>query len=231
MTQHAGEAITTVAPDVYDLTLTEEPVRYRAFLFDGEEPTLVDCGLKQSADTLIQRLETLDIEPTQLVITHGDYDHVGGLDRVVAEYGTETFVPKQTNLVTETAADHRYEHGDAVGPFEAIHVPGHSPDNYGLVHRDRPIAVMGDSVIGADWRGLPAGYFVLVEGVWSEDPREAERNLERFQEYDFDIGLVFHGTSVLESAREKLDAYVDHPEKPADWPSVADLPKIRVQLD
>ena len=37
---------------------------------------------------------------------------------------------------------------------------------------------------------------------------EAEASLERLIEYEFDAGLVFHGSSVLEDASEKLEAYV-----------------------
>jgi len=77
---------------------------------------------------------------------------------------------------------------------------------------------MGDAVLGADWRGLPPGYFVLVEGIYSNDLVAAERNLERLQQYPFDVGLVFHGSSVFDDARGKLDDFVDFPNK-GEWDS------------
>lgn len=212
------DGVTELAPDVYDLTLEDGAARYRAFLFDRAETTLVDCGLARTTETLLTRLSDLGVAPDRLVITHADHDHVGGYDAVVDEYAPETYVPAESELDVETPPDHRYEDGETVGPFTAIHVPGHTPDNYALVDQAHGIAVLGDAVIGADWRGLPPGYFVLVEGIYSDDLRAAERNLERLQDYAFDVGLVYHGTSVTEGARDTLDAFVDFPNKPATWP-------------
>lgn len=212
------DTISTPAPGVYDLTLETDPARYRAFLFDRERPTLVDCGLERTAETLLTRLDDLGIAPEVLVLTHADHDHAGGYDAVVDRYDPETYVPRQSTLDVSTPPDHRYGHEQRVGPFTVVHVPGHTADNYALVERETDVAVLGDALIGADWRGLPAGYFVLVEGIYSDDLRAAERNLERLQDYDFETGLVFHGSSVTEGARSKLDAFVDFPNRPDDWP-------------
>jgi len=205
--------ITEVADGVYDLTLAQNPARYRAFLFDWDVPTLVDCGLSTTSETLLARLDALGISPERLVITHADHDHVGGFDAVVDRYAPETYVPVQSTLDTANDPDVCYAHEATVGPFTAVHVPGHCADNYALVASDWPIAVLGDVMIGADWRGLPPNYFVLVEGIYSEDLVAAERNAERLQAYEFDTGLVFHGSSVFENAREKLDAFLDFPNK------------------
>lgn len=208
--------ITEVAADVYDLTLAQEPARYRAFLFDWDRPTLVDTGLAETSETLLDRLDTVGIAPERLVLTHADHDHVGGFDAVVDRYDPETYVPEQSKLETSHEPDHRYGHEETVGPFTAVHVPGHCVDNYALVAAEAPVAVLGDAMIGADWRGLPSGYFVLVEAIYSDDLVAAERNAERLQAYDFDTGLVFHGASVFEDAREKLDAFLDFPNK-GNW--------------
>jgi len=74
----------------------------------------------------------------------------------------------------------------------------------------------------AESRGLKlvesdAGYELVVKSDLVDDVEhlaphrdlnDAERSLERLLEYEFDAGLVFHGSSVLEDAREKLEAYV-----------------------
>lgn len=208
--------VTEVADDVYDLTLTREPARYRAYLFDWDRPTLVDCGLQETSQTLLDRLETVGIAPERLVLTHAHPDHDGGFDAVVDRYDPTTWVPRESTLATAHEPENRYGHEDAVGPFRAVHVPGHAADNYALVARHHDLAVLGDAVLGADWRGLPPGYFVLVEGLYSNDLVAAERNLERLQAYDFAVGLVFHGSSVFEGARKKLDDFVDFPNK-GEW--------------
>lgn len=208
-----ADPITEIAPDVYDLTLTDGAARYRSFLFDWEIPTLIDTGPHEASQTLIERLESVGIAPERLVLTHTDHDHVGGFDTVVDTYSPETYVPVESHLQTTHAADHRYEHEDTIGPFAAVHIPGHTQDTYALIATGKSTAVLGDALIGADWRGLPAGYFMLVEAIYSDDLITAERNVERLQEYSFDIGLVFHGSSVFDDAREKIDSFVDFPNK------------------
>ena len=87
-------------------------------------------------------------------------------------------------------------------------MPGHEPDNHALIDEAHGVAVMGDALSGADQRGLPSDYFHLPPGVYSKDLNEAETSLERLLEYEFDVGLVFHGSSVLEEAHTKLARYV-----------------------
>jgi glyoxylase-like metal-dependent hydrolase (beta-lactamase superfamily II) len=198
---------TELLDGVYDITCAEtETGRIRAFLFaDG---TLVDCGLPSTTDALLDGIEATGIEPKQLVVTHADRDHVGGFEAVVRDLWLETHVPEGASVDGEFEPDHRYGDGDAVGPFEAVHVPGHRDHQHALIDEDRGVAVLADAVSGADQRGLPAGYFHLPPGVYTDDLGRAERSLERLAEYEFDAGLVFHGSSVLNGAAEKLEAYV-----------------------
>lgn len=207
---------TELASGVYDITCREEDSgkRYRVFLFTAGTPTLLDAGLADTTESVFDGVSEVGIEPERLVITHGDGDHIGGFDGIVDRYDVETWVPKQTDLDTEHVPDHRYGDGDRIGRFTAVHVPGHEPDNHALIDEDAGIAVMGDAVSGADQRGLPEGYFHLPPAVYSEDLNEAEENLTRLLDYDFDVGLVYHGSSVTENAREKLDRYVNFPGKP-----------------
>jgi glyoxylase-like metal-dependent hydrolase (beta-lactamase superfamily II) len=192
---------------VYDITCAEtETGRIRAFLFaDG---TLVDCGLPDTTDALLEGIAATPIEPERLVVTHADRDHVGGFDAVVREHWVETYVPEGADLDTEFDPDNRYGHGDAVGPFEAVHLPGHRDHQHALINESDGVAVLADAVSGADQRGLPEGYFHLPPGVYTDDLNQAERSLERLLDYEFDAGLVYHGSSVLSGASEKLQRYV-----------------------
>ena len=206
---------TELVEGVYDITCREENgKRYRVFLFRGETPTLLDTGFADTAETVYEAIADVGVEPERLIITHGDGDHVDAFDAMVDRYGLETWVPKQTDLEADHEPDHRYGHGDRIGRFTAVHVPGHEPDNHALIDEDAGTAVMGDAVSGADQRGLPAGYFHLPPAVYSQDLNEAEENLERLLDYEFEIGLVYHGSSVLEDASAKLDRYVNFPGKP-----------------
>lgn len=198
-----------ITTDVYDLTIAEfNGGRYRVFLFDGDTPTLVDAGLKDTTDTVVDRLDDLGVTPERLVITHGDGDHVGGAPALAAEYGLETWVPGDLN-VDGLTPDHRYGDGDTVGPFTAVYTPGHTPEHHSLVDETAGVAVLGDAVFGADARGLPTGYFVLPTGFFSADLNTADDSLSRLLTYEFDVGLVYHGSSVMSDASEKLALFVD----------------------
>ena len=206
---------TELVGDVYDITCREENgTRYRVFLFTDGTPTLFDTGYADTAEAVFDGVADVGVEPERLVVTHGDGDHVGGFDAVVDRYDVETWVPEQTDLDAEHSPDHRYGNDDRIGRFTAVHVPGHEPDNHALVDEDAGIAVMGDAVSGADQRGLAAGRFHLPPAVYSRNLNEAEENLDRLLDYQFDVGLVYHGSSVTESARSKLDRYVNFPGRP-----------------
>jgi glyoxylase-like metal-dependent hydrolase (beta-lactamase superfamily II) len=187
---------TELVNGVYDITCREENgKRYRVFLFTGETPTLLDAGLADTVEAVFDGVADVGVEPERLIITHGDGDHIGGFDAMVDRYDVETWVPEQLAHDTE-------------------HVPGHEADNHALIDEDVGVAVMGDAVSGADQRGLPPGYFHLPPAVYSQNLNEAEENLERLLAYEFDVGLVYHGSSVTENAREKLGRYVNFPGKP-----------------
>lgn len=207
-----------IVPDIYDITCRGDPdgKRYRAFLSTVETPTLFDTGFAETVDALEDGIAEIGTEPERVIITHADPDHAGGLDAVVDRYAVETWVPKQSDLDLlglETVPDHRYGDGDDVGRFTAVHTPGHEPDNHVLIDEATGIAIMGDAVSGADQRGLEPGRFHLPPAHYSADLNQAEESLERLLEYEFDVGLVFHGSSVTEDARTKLDRYVNFPGK------------------
>lgn len=209
----SSEMSTEIAPDVYDITVRTGPdARWRVYLFDGDTPTLVDTGFDDTVEVVATELEDLGVVPERVIVTHGDPDHIGGLAGLVERYDLETWVPD--GIETGVAVDHRYGHGERIGQFVAVHVPGHTGDHHALVDDGRGIAVLGDAVFGSDARGLPAGYFVLPTAYYSADVAAADENLERLLEYEFDVGLVYHGSSVTEGASEKLASFVDFAGKP-----------------
>lgn len=201
-----------VVEDVFDITCRESGVkRYRVYLSTSGVPTLVDAGPQGTTDAVVDALTEIGVQPERLVLTHGDPDHVGGFDRLADRYDLETWVPEQTTRELKRI-DHRYGDGDRIGQFEAVHVPGHTEDNHVLVGDG--VCIVGDALWGADRRGLPAGEFHLPPAVYSEDLNRAEESLERLLPYEFDVALVFHGTSITERADDRLDQYVDFAGKP-----------------
>jgi glyoxylase-like metal-dependent hydrolase (beta-lactamase superfamily II) len=212
---------TEILPDVYDITVREADHpggtrRYRAFLADGETPTLFDAGFADTTDALFAGVDAAGVEPERVVLTHADPDHVGGLDAVRDRYDVTAYAPAESDLGDAREPDRRYADGDAIGRFEAIHVPGHSPDMHALVDEDAGVLIAGDAVSGADLRGLPAGHLLPHAAVYAVDSTRAELSLDRLLEYEFDAALVFHGSSVTEGARDALDRYVNFPGRPPE---------------
>lgn len=201
-----------IVPDVFDITCQDDNRgRYRAFLFDNDVPTVVDTGPPAGADSLLKGIAKTNIEPERVIITHADYDHVGGVEAIADEHDVTVVLPEQSDVEFDSIC--RYGDGDTIGAFEAVHMPGHTADSHALVDEDRGIVVTGDAAIGSDRRGLPAGYLVLPEAVYSENLCRAEESLEKLLPYDFETALVYHGSSVLKDADEKLDAFVNFPGK------------------
>lgn len=203
-----------ILPDVYDITTQTRPTggRFRVYLFDGDAPTLIDTGFDETVDRIVAAVDDIGVRPERLVITHGDPDHIDGFDSLVEAFDVETWVPEQTDASDlDHDPDHRYTEGSPIGNFDPVHVPGHRADNHALVDESRGVAVMGDAMFGADRRGLPEGYLIPPPAAFSEDLHEAEENLDKLLEYEFDAALVFHGTSVTENASERFSAFVDFP--------------------
>lgn len=202
---------TEILDSVYDITWQEGGGRrFRSFLLDADVPTLIDTCLEDATEKLLDGIDDVGLDPERLLVTHSDPDHVQAYDAIVEAYDLETWVPTQSEL----DADEYFDDGDTVGQFEAIHVPGHAEDSYVLVDETESFAVIGDALMGSDLRGLPEGYLTMPPEVYSDDLNVAERNLEKLLDYEFDAALVFHGSSVLEDASEKLDVYVEFPGKP-----------------
>jgi glyoxylase-like metal-dependent hydrolase (beta-lactamase superfamily II) len=199
---------TEILDGVYDITCTEvdgAPGRIRAYLTDGG--TLVDTGLPDSTTALLDGIDATGIDLERVVITHMHPDHTGGIDAVLGSYDADLYLPVGADPEETPPVDHFYSDGDTVGPFEAVHVPGHVGHQHALIATDDDYAILADAVSGADQRGL-AGGFHLPPEKFTQDLGQAERSLEKLRAYEFDAGLVFHGSSVLSEASATLDRYV-----------------------
>lgn len=193
---------------------------YRTYLFDfpDDVPTLVDTCIEEHAETLVEQIEEIGIELERLIITHDHPDHVGAWDRVVEEYGVETWVPKDDDFTddepVENAPDNLYGHLEEIGRFTTVHIGGHTPGSSVLIDEDAGFAVCGDALSGADRRGLPAGYLIHPPQATNhlrapEAVVDAERNLNRLLDFEFDVVFVYHGSCVMNDASDKLERYVE----------------------
>jgi glyoxylase-like metal-dependent hydrolase (beta-lactamase superfamily II) len=201
-----------------------------AYLVEGAAGvTLVDTGMPWQRSRLVRGVRTavggLDAVD-RVLVTHFDFDHVGGLDRlertgatVYVGTGDEPYLsgrarPDWRNRkgAFQRAADvfrpapglpvETVDDGDAVGGFRAYSTPGHTPGHTCFVHEDRSVAFLGDLVreTGGDFERPP--WFL------NYDHAQAGESIVGFADRapDYEAACPGHGTPVTESGSERVAA-------------------------
>ena len=126
---------------------------------------VVDCGYEP--EELIAYLESNQLEPEALLLTHAHADHIAGVDQLLGEIGKIPIYlhPKEhrwchepmLNLsgifgipVTCTAPDHELTDGQTLTldgtTWRVHHTPGHSPGGVCFVHEATSQAIVGDTL-------------------------------------------------------------------------------------
>jgi glyoxylase-like metal-dependent hydrolase (beta-lactamase superfamily II) len=98
-----------------------------------------------------------------------------------------------------TAIDAELEHGQRVGPFTIVGVPGKSPGEIALHDPARKLLVVGDAVIGN-----PPGRLSLLRERVMDDPARLHASVRSLLELDFDALMVGDGVPIREGGRERL---------------------------
>jgi hydroxyacylglutathione hydrolase len=183
--------------------------RFEAFLWETTSLLVVGDGESLVVDPAItadevagiaRRAEELGAPVRQVLITHGDWDHVcgiGGFPDAVAAMGEET-AEKVTSGATEKSVqravdalgfaapgpprvDQAFERGKAValGPFvvETFPLVGHTADGTGFRLRELGLLLVGDhlSTVEFPFATSPAAYRLTLAGLIDllrEDPPE-----------------------------------------------------------
>ena len=128
-----------------------------------------------------------------ILLTHGHHDHRGAVPALRAATGA-TFYAWATLEPDIAVAD-----GGSVGPWRAVHTPGHAPDHLCFAGRDG-VVFSGDHVMG--WSST-------VVGGPGGDMAAYMRSLERLLEIDASHYLPGHGP-VLTEPRRFAEALLKH---------------------
>lgn len=99
-----------------------------AWLFDGDEPALVDCGIGTSlAYTMLLdavRAAGVDAAALRLYITHGHVDHAGNAHRLHDDFGVTLHAPHAEAPLIETfRAEHAHRNDEFADALRAHGVP------------------------------------------------------------------------------------------------------------
>lgn len=149
------------------------------------------------------------------VITHGHYDHIGGVKRLkektnckvvmhqldaealekadtilsAADFYGELFEPCDVDLKLKTENKRTLHLDDVI--FEVLHIPGHTPGSIALYYE----GVQGQKVLfGGDLHGS-------FSSKWRSDIKQWEKSLERLLKLD--ISLLCEGHNIVEKHSHK----------------------------
>ena len=93
--------------------------------------------------------------------------------------------------------DRALAEGDAVGPLQVIHIPGHTPGHMAFHDERRGVLAVGDAV--ASWPRLDAGWpaFNLNERLY-------RLSFRRLPEFEARVVAVGHGEPITEGAADRV---------------------------
>ena len=159
----------------------------------GRDPTwVVDPGPELSSHG--RALDAAIIQRGGLggvVLTHDHIDHCEGVQSLLKRFPAPL-------AAARGPADIALTDGARVGPFEAIHLPGHAPDHFAFIAG--AICFVGDAVLGegsvfiAPDPGALAGYL---------------QALRQLRERELQLLCPGHGPPIW-NPRERLDQYIEH---------------------
>lgn len=198
---------------------------------DGDTVTLVDTGMPWHAGEIqngIERIAGSLSAVDRVLITHYDFDHVGGLNSLI-EAGLDAPVaigvddepylarrerPSWNNRkglfqrVTDLARNapivsvDPVDDGDTIDGFDVYHTPGHTPGHTVFVNESMSVAMVGDLVQEQD------GAFEVPPWFLNYDQEQTEESLRSFVERSPAVDIVCqgHGTPFVEHGSDRLSA-------------------------
>lgn len=187
------------------------------YLITGTYPTLIDCGSRRAIPQLVSNLAQLGLEPkdlTQIIATHGDYDHVQGFHDLRVEHPALRLCVHPLDWPSVQGSDpyrnasYLYHHpfipltADQCLPLEdgeeiaagdtsltVYHTPGHSEGSVCLLGgvNGHQVLFAGD-VVGGAMKSLDGADLE----IWAQAVGSWKRSLSRLTDLNFEWVLTGH---------------------------------------
>lgn len=152
-----------------------------SYLILGQEPVLVDTGMKGRGTAILDALHELGLKPTDIahiVLTHQDGDHIGNAKFLKHQTGATLWAPSEEvpyihgerngqgirrilgslMHVDRPQVDQVFGAGAKVGALEVIPAPGHTPGHVCLFVDN--VLLAGDLVVSRKGRLKPSPGFL-----------------------------------------------------------------------
>ena len=170
-------------------------------LWQGEECVLVDPGFEP--EQILEQVLCKGKKVAAILLTHGHFDHVGGVRHIAAETGCPVYIHEADIRLPSRHTDgqiyhtHTYDEGDVLEiagmTFRVLHTPGHTPGCVCLLCGD--VMLSGDTLF--------AGTCGRTDLMPYGDPAQMRRSLARLKDLEGDYAVFpGHGhSSTLEEER------------------------------
>lgn len=178
----------------------------------GDGLLLVDSGMPWNARGILAFIATIGRQPDDLhdiVLTHCDIDHVGGVAEVKRVTGASVAIhqldaavlagrrPEKGGLALAAlyrllrfrpvAADRTLSDGDMIAGFQVMHVPGHTAGSIALISGDG-LVFSGDALLSDK-----QGNIVAPDRRLALDPAQALVSAEKIKRLRPTLLLAGHG--------------------------------------
>ncbi len=190
--------------------------------------TLIDTGPPETADLMVAAVAraTGGRGPQRVLLTHGHYDHAGGLEALRVAWNPALLCHREEVPFVTGEMDYRHlrprsftfwigrfflarndwglpvardlEGGQAADGMAVIHLPGHTPGQIGFLHPQDRAMICGDAVMNLKGRLSPPA------AIATPDPETARASIRRLGELDYAHLLPSHGPPILDRGREAL---------------------------
>jgi glyoxylase-like metal-dependent hydrolase (beta-lactamase superfamily II) len=187
-------------------------VIHPTLLWDNQNVILVDTGFGGMLPALKEEMQQAGVDfkrLTKVILTHQDYDHIGGLPDIlaIAEHSIEVlaheldkpYIEGERLLIKhdpsrgtppKAKVDTVLEDGAVLpyaGGVTVIFTPGHTPGHISLYHSRSKTLITGDAIYS------DSGELLGPNENFTPDLELAWKSIARFADFDVQTALCYHG--------------------------------------